>query len=97
MGDLRLQVKLLWTGKHLKTRLSLQTDSKSATIGLRDSDIAVINRHNVGLVAIEAHLVSSWSKKDGQDYIHLGPSKTRVIMLAVSHEQKSMWWDESIL
>lgn len=67
---------------------SLKTDSKSATIQLRDSHIAVINRHNVGLVAIEAHLVSSRSKKDGQDYIHLGPSKTRETLLAVPHKQE---------
>lgn len=44
--------------------------------------------NDVGLVAIEAHLVSSRSEKNGQDYIHLRPGKTGVLLLAICHEQK---------
>ena len=66
----------------------LETDSKSAAVELWDPDFAVMDRNDVGLVAIEAHLVSSRSEKNAQDYIHLSPGKTGVLILAICHKQE---------
>ena len=66
----------------------LETDSESTAVGLWDPDIAVMDRNDVGLVAIEAHLMPSRSEKSAQDYIHLSPGQTGVLMLAICHEQK---------
>ena len=66
----------------------LETYSESAAVRLWDSDIAVMDRNDVRLVTIETHLVSSWSEKNAQDYIHFSPRKAEVLVLAMCHQQK---------
>ena len=57
---------------------SIETISKLTAAGLRDTHIAVMDRNDVGLVAIETHLVSSRSEKNAQNYIYLSLYKTGV-------------------
>ncbi len=80
-----------WGVRHFQTEelpayLSLlKTNSKSTAVEFGDPDIAVIDRDDVGLVAIEAHLVSSRSEENSQDDVHLSPGKARVLALVIHH------------
>lgn len=55
---------------------SMKADSKSTTVRLRNSHIAVADWDDVRLVAIQAHLVTTGPENDSQDDVQLGPRKT---------------------
>lgn len=55
---------------------SMEANSQSTTVRLRDSHVAVMDWDNIRLIAIQAHLMTTGPEKDSQDNVQLGPGKT---------------------